>query len=475
MLAALLIVSVLLLLGAALLATDRRFSFITLLAGVLLFQNVFVMILLRFGLVSGTGTQILLSAKELLLILALVFFASRRFGRTAVTGHFTYRLLPLLALTWIIAVAVHAVVFGAPWLPRMAGARAVVILPALFILGYWLASSTHIVRHIVRLLIFTGVAIAMFGFLEAYVLPESFWLNIGHEEFYLEKINRPVQGELYNNMRYWLGGQPVRRVASITGDPLISSYPMALLIVGVAAYYFSNFRFRFRHLLFVVPVAFATVLTLSRGALLTTTIAITLLFIARKSARFMTALTGIALVGLVLVVSTMGDSILNFTTGAGHIDQLVDGIKRGIERPLGYGLGTASSVATGVARSSELEELVLGGGDSFMGSLATQMGVPAMLAFYLLMLAMIHKLAWHFVRMQRLDRPNAWWFGTSAAMLAGLLVTSAVNESGFGFVAAGLIYVWSGALHSIGEADYMLEQRSQQSSLQLESSGVAHA
>src|SRR5690606_27154995 len=108
-----------------------------------------------------------------------------------------------------------------------------------------------------------------------------------------------------------------------------------------------------------------------------------------------------------------GDAILSITTGAGHIDQLIDGLRRGVERPLGFGLGAASSLAAGIARTNDLERLVIGGGDSFMGSLATQMGFPAMVLFYSMMLMMVGKLAWHFMRLQRGGRPEAWWFGAA--------------------------------------------------------------
>lgn len=436
--------------GVALILLGRRLQFVLILLVVLLFQNVALMLLLKAGLVTESGARVLTATKELLLLGGLLALAGIRFGRVVLTGRARRAVIPTLVFAWFALVAVHALAFGEPWLARLAGARAVLILPALYLLGYWLALSWRDTGRLIQVLVVVGVLMAAFGFVEAYLLPDTFWLDIGHEEFYLQKIDRPVQDALYANMRFWFNGQPIRRVASITGDPLISSYPMALVLVLVVAFFVYRARLHVTHPVLFVVVGAATLLTLSRGAVLTVLVAGCLVFLGKRSGRGLAWVTAVLLLGLVVATTLFGDAILRVTTGAGHIDELVQGLQRGVERPLGFGLGTASSLATGVARSSDIGGIVLGGGDSYMGSLATQMGLPAVVAFYALMLLMIADLARHSVRLSRGRHPNAWWFGAVAAMLAGLLVTSAVNESGFGFVASGATYVLAGTLAHLG-------------------------
>lgn len=447
------LVSALVLTGAGLVLTGRRFHFVLLLLGVLLLQNVTLMVLLKSGVLSEDGARVLTATKELLLIAGLSSLAAPRVARTILTGRMRRAMIPSLILLWFIFVGIHALMFGAPWIARVAGARGVLLLPALYLLGYWLSLSWRDISRFFRTLVVIAVCMAAFGYIEAYALPESFWLNIGHEEFYQQKIGRPIQNTLYGNMRYWFNGQPIRRVASITGDPLISSYPMALVIVMTFAYFIYRGRLRLLHPLLLAVVGIATLLTLSRGAALTVLLAAGLMLIGRRSSSALTGATTMILLAMVIMTVAFGDAILTITTGAGHVDQLVDGLRRGIERPLGYGLGTASSLATGVARSSDVGGIVLGGGDSYMGSLATQMGLPAVVMFYGLMLLMIGELAQHSVSFAKAGRPNAWLFGAVAAMLAGLLVTSAVNESGFGFVASGATYILAGSLARLGLAD----------------------
>lgn len=434
--------------GAALIAANRRVVFVGLLTVVLLFQNIVVMVLLRTGLIAGDGAQVLLGAKEALLAAGLCTLAVLAVPRIVGSGRLHRSWLAGFAIAWIVLVAVHAVASGPPWLPRLAGARSVAILPALFLLGYWLSLSRVEAGKVLRLLFVVAASLAVFGLLEAYVLPQTFWLSIGHEEYYQVKIGRPIQNALYGNMRFWVDGQPVRRVASLTGDPLISSYPMAFAIVLLAARYLVQGRFRYVHLFLGALVAVATLLTLSRGAVLSIFIAIGLLVLAGRSRTVFVLLTGATLIGLVVTAAALGDVILSFMTGAGHIEELLEGLRRGTERVLGYGLGTAGSTATGVARASGAREVILGGGDSYMGSLATQMGLPAMLVFYGFLIAVAGNLARRFTRALRAGVAGSWWYGATAAMMAGLIVTSALNESGFGFIASGITLITAGALSS---------------------------
>lgn len=444
----------LVLIGIGLVLTGRRFQFVLLLIFVLLLQNLALMGLLKIGVLSENGARALTSIKELLLIAGLASLAALRFGKATLTGRVRLAMIPALIILWFVIVAGHALVFGQPWLARLAGARAVLLLPALYLLGYWLALSWSQIGRFFKTLVVIAVCMAAFGYIEAYALPASFWLSIGHEEFYQQKIDRPIQNTLYGNMRYWFNGQPIRRVASITGDPLISSYPMALVIVMTMAYYIYRARLRLLHPLLLTVVGLATLMTLSRGAALTMVLAVALMLIGRRSSRALAGTTALMLLVVIITTTVFGDSILTITTGAGHVDQLVDGLRRGIERPLGFGLGTASGLATGIARSSDIGGgIVLGGGDSFLGSLATQMGLPAAIMFYGLMLLMVHELARHAVRFARLGLLNVWLFGAVAAMMAGLLITSAVNESGFGFVASGATYILAGSLARLGTVD----------------------
>lgn len=435
-------------LGFGLVLTERRVAFVGLLTAVLLFQNISVMALLRVGLVQAEGAQVLLAAKEVLLAAAVLALALRALPRLVVKGTAKRSWFTGVAIAWIMLVLLHAVASGPPWLPRLAGARAVFILPALFVLGYWLAPTEREMGRLVRVVFVVAGCLAVFGLVEAYVLPPSFWLSIGHEEYYQVKIGRPIQGALYGNMRYWLAGQPIRRVASLTGDPLISSYPMAFGLVLIAARYLQRRRFRYEHLLAALGVGAATLLTLSRGAVLSVAIALGLLLVAGRSRTLFALLTTTALTGMVVAATLFGQQLLRITSGAGHIDQLVEGLARGLQRPFGHGLGTAGSVATGVARSSGLGGVVLGGGDSYMGSLATQMGLPATLLFYALMIWVACRLYARFALALTVGLPHAWWYGATAAMLAGLVATSALNESGFGFVASGVTMVLAGALAS---------------------------
>lgn len=432
--------------GVALLATGRRNAFLGLLATVMLLQNIVVMVLLRTGLVSADEGQYLLLAKESLVLLALGGLAVLAGLKALERGSARFPALPIAIFGWFAFLMLHALAFGSPWLARLAGLRSLAMLPALFLLGYFISLGRERTRRLVRLIVVIGVVLAAFGLLEAYVLPANFWLDIGHEEYYEMKIGRAIQGSLYGNMRAWIAGEPVRRVASLTGDPLISSYPMALVLVLLMARYVQRQRFKPAHLLVFIPVGLATLLTLSRGAALSVLLAAGLLAVASRRPKLHLTLAVAGLLAVTAGTALFGEQILQFTSGRGHIEELVEGLRRGVERPFGFGLGSASSVATGVARSNVIEGVVLGGGDSFLGSVATQTGIVGAVWFYGLLLWMVAVVAEGSVDAFRRGDPHGWWYAGSAAMLSALIVTSAVNESGFGFVASGLTYLLAGSL-----------------------------
>lgn len=432
-----------------LLASGRKESFLLLLAITLLAQNLLAMILLRTGLIPSDDGQYLLLIKELLVAATLIGLIVLVSLRVMVRGSFRFAALPTAIFLWCGFLAVHALAFGPPWLARLAGMRSLAVLPALFLLGYLLTLGRKGADFLVRIIAAIGITLAVFGLIEAYVLPTTFWLDIGHEEYYEMKIGRPIQGSLYGNMRAWIAGEPVRRVASLTGDPLISSYPMALVLILVFARYMQRFRFAISHLLILVPVALATALTLSRGAALSVIIAAGLLVVAARRSGSLVALAVLGVLGVTAGTLLFGDEILQITSGRGHIQELSQGLMRGFDRPMGHGLGSASSVATGVARSNLMEGVVLGGGDSFLGSVATQTGMVGAFLFYGLMLWMVGVVAARGAAVLRRGESNAWWFTGTAAMMAALVVTSAVNESGFGFIASGLTYLLGGALVSL--------------------------
>lgn len=431
----------------ALLALGRRVAFVAFLAVVLVTQNLFTMLALRSGLVDVAIGESLLLAKELVLVAGLGAAALSVFAHGVLTGRLRASRADWIALTFLLFLVVPFLSSSVGLVGRLSGLRQLALLPALYLLGRWIGFDVRDVAALPRLIVGIALALASFGLVEAYLLPQDFWLRVGHEEYYLMKRGRPIQDALYTNMRFWVSwsDEPIRRVASLTGDPLVSSYPMVLALSLIAARTLRRRRIRLTLLLASVVIASALVMTLSRGGVLVLLLGIGFLAIARTPRR-LAVVTSATIVAAVAIALGLGDAVLQVTYGEGHIEQLRAGLVRGIEHPFGLGTGTAGSVASGRIRAAGETGTLLGGGDSFFGSTATQAGLVGLVLLVGTMLAMIIDLMAWSRWLQRRDAPYAWLYDGFAVYLAALLATSVVNESGYGYVASGLAFLIAGGL-----------------------------
>lgn len=438
-------------LGLLLLGWRRAFvySFIA----VVLLQNLLAMLLLRLRVVPVEQGTLLLYAKELVLVGALIYLGVRRLlvGRL--------RLIELLIVAYLAYLGVLFVIEPAvPLQLRVAGMRSLAILPCLYLLGRWLASPRVDAVMIRDTMIRVAIVFAVFGLLEAFVLPRTFWLGLGHEEYYLAKEGRPIQGTLYLNMYFWDLGLPVRRVASLTGDPLLSSYTLAFGAALLLAWMLALGRLRVGHLV-ALAVLGVTTLTFSRGALLTLLIAGAVLAVSARRPQIFAAVVGGMFFSLVAVVALVGDLLLNLITGASHVQGLQSGLLAGLTHPFGVGLGLSGNLVFNLL--SGIEGEFVAGGDSFVGSASTQIGVVGLVLLYGILLLICVDLYAKSVRLRASAGPRvAWTYAATAGVLAGLLVTSTVNESGYSFTAAGLIFLASGILAARAAPELVAAPRS---------------
>lgn len=435
--------------------TRHRFTLLLLLAGLVLFQNPVTMIALRTGVVPIHQGEAFLIAKEVVALIGIVLASGAVFARSLRTGMIRLGRTERLSLIYFAIVGFAFVTSDAVSLTaNLAGVRSLVILPALFLLGLWLGAKEDDVRNMQRLLVIIAAALAVFGLVEAYLLPDSFWLAIGHEEYYLMKRGRPIQGILYGNMRFWIDGTPVRRIASITGDPLISSYLIAFGIWILASYAILRRRVRLSMVVLATVLVGALLLTFSRGAFVTLGVAAALIVLRGRRSLTPVWITALGFLSAILVAMTLGDQILQVTTGAGHLNQIRQGIQSALTAPLGHGTGTAGAVAASYVLAAGGDGAIAA--DSFIGSLLIQVGLPGLVLFVAVMLSMVHELYRYALRSSR--STLRWWHVAAATFLSGLFVVSTVNEAGYGFAAAGLVFIWAGMLVGIERDSHTVER-----------------
>jgi len=438
--------------GTALLATlllifNRPMLFIYALAISVFAQNITAMLLLRSGIVPIQHGAYLLYLKELIVVLGLIYLGS---------GRLLSRTLPfnwidaLIILYFLLVCALFTFESFIPFEVRIAGMRGLVILPSLYLLGRWLYYPRLDISDLSHFFIRVAIVFALFGILEAFILPESFWLAIGQEEYYLMKEGRVPQGSLYLNMYFWdFGEPPVRRVASVTGDPLLSSYTLlyGTLLLGFWMFSIGPGKLRVGHLVALLTLV-TMIATFSRGAVVTLLGGILSLMIALQSTWIYAAILITGIATILAVVGLFGDLILQQITGRGHIEGALTGLATSLEHPFGIGIGLSSNVAISRARALGIDRAFSTGGDSYFGSVASQIGIIGVLLAYSIFIGIAVCLYRQRKYLRRSGSPYVWIYTATIVMLSGLIFTSLLNESGFSFVGSGLIFLTSGILVS---------------------------
>ena len=264
-----------------------------------------------------------------------------------------------------------------------------------------------------------GIFQAIFGVIEEFILGDKFWLTLNISKLFETKgfsrwIIAGMPGNYYSADFYSIIGRSVRRLVGITTDPLLSAHFMAFSVVILL--YLDNENINKRNFE-IVLLTIATVLTLSKGAILIIAIAfIYKIWIKNKNVAIFLFI--FAVVGLVGIIQS---NILR--TVSIHLDGLITAT-RGITF-LGGGIGTSGNLASLGGNSTT-------SGESFFGMILGQMGVAGLLVFIL----MIKKMT-KFVFL----KANDMYIYAIVAYIIADTIEAIVSESAINFVGSGVAFI----------------------------------
>lgn len=264
-----------------------------------------------------------------------------------------------------------------------------------------------------------GIFQAIFGVIEEFILGDKFWLTLNISKLFETKgfsrwIIAGMPGNYYSADFYSIIGRSVRRLVGITTDPLLSAHFMAFSVVILL--YLDNENINKRNFE-IVLLTIATVLTLSKGAILIIAIAfIYKIWIKNKNVAIFLFI--FAVVGLVGIIQS---NILR--TVSIHLDGLITAT-RGITF-LGGGIGTSGNLASLGGNSTT-------SGESFFGMILGQMGVAGLLLFIL----MIKKVT-KFVFL----KANDMYIYAIVAYIIAVTIEAIVSESAINFVGSGVAFI----------------------------------
>jgi hypothetical protein len=410
----------------------------------------------------------------------------------------------VVAVTWLGILAVHFAAAGDPSTPELTYARRFAAPLLLYAGGRLLVPALGELASSLRFVLGVAVVVASLGVIERFVLGIGFWINSVDAATFYEKqveggllpenwtvIYRGVPDGIFISLPL---ETPVRRLVSTFLEPttLGSFLAFSLLVVLLAPRLVLDEKSALYPRLAGAGVCLLTIAvlaTLSRGAMVTVLCG-GALFVAVRASQGFGGLRGLPWLsgGVVAAVMTVGVAITSLSQFPGdsqvrdiletravsglsaeptvappdlpasdtvvpvegpleeitihppgstaegaskHLDGLRSGLDKMIEEPLGAGLGAAGNW-------SDAPEA---GGESAVGVVAAQTGVPGLLAyvaFYAAAIGAMIAVAW------RRSGAQTDLSLVLAGALFGLFIVSFVSESAFGLLGNAPYFIFTG-------------------------------
>jgi hypothetical protein len=401
--------------------------------------------------VRGNALDVASAWKEVVLFVALVLVVRARRGLP-----FKSTAADWLALAFAAFVIVYAIV-PQSWLGGGATHRGVLygvrhdLLPvAAYFLGRGLALTRDELRRLAATIVATACGVALFGLLDAYLVPLQWWRDSGAPGWFREQLGLTYRGlsGLPENFVYNAGGGVVfRRLTSTFLSPLATSY---LLVVAL---FFVPLRRRWGMALALLLFA-AVLWSHTRAALIALVAALLVLAFVRRARRPIAYAIVVVVVGVAFVKgydhfaprthftktelrvqernARLHKNVSHDATSASeastseHLASLRDGVKAVVKHPWGYGLGNSGVTA---ARTHVKVEA----GESTYTELGVETGLLGGLVF----------IAWSLTLLRGTLRARPWLGAAFAAVLVLGLQTDVI---GIPWIA---VVVWSLAGDSV--------------------------
>lgn len=394
----------------------------------IIFQNIICIIAYNF--VSAPVIKSFTLIKEVMLYLSFIFglLASFKISVNAKSKYFIFVLLYVLAILW------NFIFSPAPLQTRILVTR-FLFLPIICIeIGKTMVLPRHMVPKLLRSILYFGVFLAISGIIE-YKVGDSFWTAIGYSQYAIDiKGNSPWglnNGVTANFYTYDLGPM-LRRIVTHTADPLASAFLMSLAL-GIATFRKSlNLNYKRFSLLTVCWFALAVIciLTLSKAVFINMAILMMIKFYYNKNIpKSISKLAYALFIGIIVV------NVKKMVAGADnsvavHFNGFINGImSSGL---FGKGLGTAGASASMLAAAD------VDVAESFIGSMAVQIGAIGTIAFVGLMYQIIKKIN------ENYQRTHDDFFLLCKALFYGLLISIFFSESSVTIMGTGIYFILLG-------------------------------
>lgn len=343
---------------------------------IIIFQNLFLIAFAKF--MTPLQFNLCSVVKELMLYEMVVIGFIRAFGKVP-------KKLLLCILVVLVFCLKNLITSEVGLWSRIMALRQIFIPIVCLMAGFCLYKDKGAFNKVCRYIVNGSIALGVLGIAE-YILGDAFWVKLGYHEYLFIKESG-FENTFYNgvtsNFYSWdFTDFPIRRMVSVTADPLATAH---FIFLGFLASLFGfpyqkqtvngknggtmqKFKLAITSFLLV-----CCILSFSKAIIVFMLIAVCvgLFYQVKKSNRWIVLLTLLFMAFCVLVFIALNYDSEKVSATVNHINGLINGIKEATL--FGNGLGTA-----GFFSSFENEVTV---GESYIGVMLVQLGWLGGLAF----------------------------------------------------------------------------------------------
>lgn len=236
-------------------------------------------------------------------------------------------------------------------------------------------------KGLIRLLKFIvccSLFLAVFGLFELFFLKDDFWVKLGYAEYvYTKQGTLPSQlfrGVTRNFYTWDFGGVPIRRMVSITAEPLATAH---LIFIGFAIIFAGSInsvtnkmaaKTLNQYFAYMIFLFLCSALSLSKAVFVFMTITFVVIAYYKKLFPPKMIKYGTIFAGMFILLYVLQETrnVTVATATSNHVDGLINGFKN--STILGTGLGTAGVMTSKIANSS------ISTTESYVGTYVQQIG-----------------------------------------------------------------------------------------------------
>ncbi|KRE10460.1 polymerase [Bacillus sp. Root239] len=395
----------------------------------IVFQNFFAIILAKYA--GGNFTQIFILLKDILTYLALLIAVIVNFKKQKAIWPDVFAVLYLIVLCFYLFPYDDTSFFT-----KLVQFRQLLTPIILYLLGRFMMVGINRTNKFLKFLIYISMLATLFGFLERYILGDTFWINLGIKEYLSSKGMDTwayglggVPGNFYSYDFYSIIGISLRRMVSFVADPTLFGQ---FLVLPIAVLMFTKIFKGKKRTIFLVTLILGLILTLSKGGIFSLGIAMVYKIFRTKFKILGYLILTIFLMFTFIILTNAS----MFSSLPAHLNGLIHNFQLTINNPFGLGLGKAGNFAI-LYSDSKNEEL--GSGESYIGMIIGQIGIFSILFVIFLITAI------NFYRKKTTE--SQWMNDLSTvltAVLLGTISSSMISESAISFISSGILFFMVG-------------------------------